>query len=59
MNDKVKIRLLEPCVIDRKDEPRGATPTVSAKDARYLIGISKAEELAGEEKPVKPEKPKV
>ncbi|MCL2298381.1 MAG: hypothetical protein FWC38_00745 [Proteobacteria bacterium] len=50
MNDKVKIKLLEPCVVNKKDEPIGATPTVSAREARYLIGLGKAVAFHGNDK---------
>ncbi|MDR0250927.1 MAG: hypothetical protein LBI35_06435 [Burkholderiales bacterium] len=54
MKEKVKIKLLEPCVIARKDERRGATPMVDAKDARYLIGCGKAEAVVEDKKPKAP-----
>jgi hypothetical protein len=42
MKEKQQIKIIEPCVVSGKDEPVGATPTVSLREARYLIGVSKA-----------------
>ncbi|MDR0251076.1 MAG: hypothetical protein LBI35_07215 [Burkholderiales bacterium] len=42
MKEKIKIIVTEPCVIGGKDVAIGSQPTVSARDARYLIGLGKA-----------------